>query len=64
MLPKMALSLLLWSAYEIMPTMQTKHKIYTGLLSLNRAVVSWQEITHAAQTSLEPEPMGKHAVLG
>ena len=30
-----------------MPTMQTKHKIYTGLLSLNRAVVSWQEITHA-----------------
>ena len=27
--------------------MQTKHKIYTGLLSLNRAVASWQEITHA-----------------
>ena len=28
-----------------MPNMQTKLKIYTGLLSLNRAVVSWQEIT-------------------
>ena len=27
--------------------MQTKHKMYTGLLSLNRAVDSWQEITHA-----------------
>ena len=34
---------------EIMSTMQTKHKMfcldYTGLLSLNRTVVSWQEIT-------------------
>ena len=32
-----------------MSTMQTKHKMfcldYTGLLSLNRTVVSWQEIT-------------------
>ena len=42
-----------------MPTMQTKHTIYTGLLSLNRAVVSCQEITHAEYPAYMWDQLGR-----